>query len=811
MKKSERDPGGKRTVIRVTDGVASAATPFLGQQPISDELHTRKASKAARRDRRRRFRQMIDSLTELVLTCTPVGAAKYFSPQWLSYTGVPATEQTGSKWLQQVHAEDCASLSNSWRQALERSTSLQAEFRLRRHDGKYRWFIARAIPVRNRDGGIVRWFWSCTDVEDQRALASERDRLARLIDRAPAAIYSFRMDAQERTSYPLVSAGVREIYGMTAEELARDATLTERVIPAQDMLRLGRRIAISAKYLSPYHEEWRVLHPQKGLLWIEARSIPSREADGSTLWHGVIVDVTERKRAEEELRLSKARLQAAVTAGGIGTWIWEVAEDRVWWDDSMLAMWGREAHEVNGLRNEVAMSFINADDRARIERQLEGLPMQERDGVVFEYRTIRRDGALQWINAYGRSERDDAGRLVRLIGACQDVTARKRAEEARRQSQKIEALGTLAGGIAHDFNNILLAITGNTRLAMADLDPAHDAQRSLREIARASSRATSLVQRILAFSRQTEARRELIQLRPTIEEALRLLRSTLPAMIEIRTEMTSSVPSVNADSTQIHQVVMNLITNSAHAIGERSGVITVTLGAKELRSDGLTPLPGELEPGTYTVITINDTGCGIDPTTLERIFDPFFTTKPAGQGTGLGLSVVHGIVRGHQGAITVYSVPGEGTTFRLYFPAAGYGERLDHAPASEPLAGRGQRVMYVDDEEALVYLATRQLQRLGYSVTGFTDPGKAYRAFSGDPNDFDVIVTDVSMPGMSGFDFAREVLKLRADMPIVMTSGYVRQKDREAAAELHVRALIPKPQTIDELGHALEELFSAKH
>ena len=664
------------------------------------------------------------------------------------------------------------------------------------------------MPVRDLAGDMIRWFVACTDVhevrEAHRALMAERDRFARLVDLAPGAIYEFRLEPDGRTSYPFVSAGISELYGLTAEEMGRDAT--QASIPSEDLARITRAVARSARDLTPFHQEWRVRNPHKGILWVEGRSMPTREPDGSTVWFGILIDITERKRSEQALALSQARLQAAVAAGGLGIWVWDVVEDRVSWDDNMLSMWGREPREVNGLSNDVAMGFINAEDRARIKRELTELATEDQNELVLEYRTNRQDGALQWIAANGRVERDEDGRVVRIIGACQDITERKRAEEAQRRSQKAEALGTLAGGIAHDFNNILLAVSGNAKLAMEDTDPTHPAQRSLLEIARASTRATHLVKRILAFSSQTESRREPIQLRAAIEEALKLLRSTLPAMIEIRTDMTAPVPAVKADSTQIHQVVMNLITNSAHAIGERSGVVTVTLDAVELSAEDAA-LPGGLTPGPYVRLSIHDTGCGMDRATVDRIFDPFFTTKPAGQGTGLGLSVVHGIIRNHHGAITVDSAPDAGTTFNVYFPAAGNGEQARVATTPEASPGRGQRIMYIDDEDAVVYLATRHLQRLGYIVIGFTDPGKALQALTANPGSFDVVVTDVSMPGMSGFHLAQAVLKLRADLPVLMTSGYIRPQDRDAATSLGVRELIAKPHTIDALGHALEALF----
>ena len=801
---------GMKFPMRAVFSAVSVGRETFTLATVSD-LTARRTNEAATNERRHLFRQMVESLTDLIWTCSPDGAADYFSPHWVTFTGVPADQQVGSGWMSQVHAEDREALAADWKRTLDNCAAFKGEFRVRRQDGVYRWCTASAVPVRNLAGAVVRWFCACTDVHDiretHRALTAERDRFARLVDLAPGAIYAFRLEPDGRTSYPFVSAGIRELFGLSAEEMERDDARS--LIPSEDLPRLTRAIGRSARDLTPFHHEWRIRHPLKGMRWIEGRSVPTREPDGSTLWYGISIDVTERKRSEEALALSQARLQAAVTAGGIGTWIWDVVEDRVSWDDNMLKMWGREAHEVNGLSNDVAMSFINSEDRAHIERVLAALPAEKQDELVLEYRSIRRDGALQWIAAHGRIERAADGSVVRIIGACQDITARKRAEEVQRQSQKVEALGTLAGGIAHDFNNILLAIGGNAKLAMEDSEPNHPAQRSLREIARASARATNLVQRILAFSRQTEPRRELIQLRPAIEEALRLLRSTLPAMIEIRTEMTSAVPSVNADSTQIHQVMMNLITNSAHAIGERSGVVTVKLDAVE-SGPGNGVLPDALAPGRYVRISISDTGCGMDRAVLDRIFDPFFTTKPAGHGTGLGLSVVHGIVRSHQGGIAVDSKPGAGARFNLYFPAAGNGELPAMARPPEPAMGNGQRIMYIDDEDSVVYLATRQLQRLGYMVIGFTDPGKALQAFSANPGSFDVVVTDVSMPGMSGFHLAHAILKLRADMPVLMTSGYVRPQDRDAAAQLGIREFIPKPHTLEGLGHALEKLFGAK-
>jgi PAS domain S-box-containing protein len=420
--------------------------------------------------------------------------------------------------------------------------------------------------------------------------------------------------------------------------------------------------------------------------------------------------------------------------------------------------------------------------------------------------SVGAQGRLRWYLTIKVPLRDAAGKIIGLVGMSRDVTDRKDAEELLRRTQKMEALGTLAGGIAHDFNNVLLAINGNARLAVADLPPEHPAQESLTEIAKAGARATDLVRRILSFSRPQEPKRDTLHLRPVVEEALKLLRSTLPAMIDIECDFGADVPAVSADAGQIHQVMLNLITNAAHAIGDKVGTVKIALDSVRVDAQ-MVHLSADLHEGRYARLKISDDGCGMDKRTVERIFDPFFTTKPAGQGTGLGLSVVHGIMRGHQGAITVYSQPRKGTSFHLYFPAVQSAVSVEPAQTGAADRVRGEHVLYVDDETTLVHLATRTLGRLGYRVTGHDDPQQALTEFTAHPQDFDAVVTDLSMPGMSGFELARALLAVRPDIPLVMTSGYVRPQDEETARSIGVRAVILKPSTVEELGVVLDEMF----
>ena len=757
------------------------------------------------------FRQLLNEFPQMIWRSTPDGQVNLLSAHWQEFTGRRQNELLGDAWLDCLHPDDRQPFIDRWCKARAADGSLTDEVRLRRSDGQYCWMEVVSWPIRNREGAILCWMGAWTNVhemrETQRALLEERQRFARVVASAPGAIYEFRRSPDGHVTFPFVSAGMKEFYPVDPAELAKDALAILSFIHPSDVEAMTHAMLESAEQLAPFRCEWRINHPDKGELWVEARSVPVRKPDGSTAWYGIILDISERKHSEELLHVSQAQLQAVVSAGGIGTWVRDVQNDTLWWDEKMLKIWGRNAAEVNGRSARMVLDFIHPEDRPAIASSQQNMG-QGKETTINEFRVQRGDGSWAWVAVNGVVELGGDGKPVRMIGACTDITERKREEETQRRSQRLEALGTLAGGIAHDFNNILLAITGNTRLAMSDVAADHPLQVCLREIDKASGRATNLVQRILAFSRQTEPKREVIHLQPTVEEALRLLRSTLPAMIQIQTTFAPDIPAISADSTQIHQVVMNLLTNSAHAIGEGPGVVSVSIDSLALPGD-VAMQSVTMLPGRYVRLTVSDTGAGMSSVTQERIFDPFFTTKPAGQGTGLGLSVVHGIVRGHRGAITVDSAPGQGATFRLYFPAVGSDEIAHPEEQQEPAYGRGQRVMYVDDEDALVYLVTRKLERLGYAVVGFTDPAAALNAFQAAPESFDVVVSDMSMPGMSGFHLAKAILDTRPAVPVLMTSGYVRTQDREAALQLGVRDLIMKPNTIDELGQVLAELFEA--
>jgi PAS domain S-box-containing protein len=532
-----------------------------------------------------------------------------------------------------------------------------------------------------------------------------------------------------------------------------------------------------------------------------------------TLVCGILVDITERKQAEERLRKSQAGLEEAQELAGIGSWERLVGATRAEWSREMFRLHGLDP--VEGPPDVAKLlSLVHPEDRDEMNR----IYREVLSGGISEdlhYRTSPETGRIRHIRVRFAQVRDATGRVLKVRGTCMDVTAQREVEEQRRQlesqmrqAQKLEALGTLAGGIAHDFNNILTAILGNVELARMDPADAPAVQQCLEGIDRVGRRARDLVQRILAFSRQQEQTLSHIELQPVVEEVFKLLRSTIPANITLEMQAASRVPAVMGDASQIHQVVMNLATNAWHALDQHSGRIRFGLEPVQVDSR-LSQTSPDLHAGPYVRLDIKDDGMGMSPATMERIFEPFYTTKAPGRGTGLGLSVVHGIMKSHGGAVTVESAVGRGSTFHLYFPAVEGTEPAAVEVAPLTVApGRGQHVLYVDDEEALVNVGTRMLKKMGYHATGFTQAADALEAFQAEPGRFQLLVTDMSMPGMSGLELARQILKIRPDFPIVLSSGYLKEDEMQQARAAGVREIVVKPTVVDQLAQILHRLLA---
>lgn len=400
----------------------------------------------------------------------------------------------------------------------------------------------------------------------------------------------------------------------------------------------------------------------------------------------------------------------------------------------------------------------------------------------------------------------DDGSVAGIVENTRDSTSRKKLEEQLQQAQKMEAIGTLAGGIAHDFNNILGAIMGYTEMLAWDIPDSVDLQKKVQQILKASDRAKELVHQILSFSRQHDQERKPVQMYLIIKEALKLLKASLPSTIEIRQEISAKRSTVLANPTQIHQVLMNLCTNAHHAMRETGGVLTVKLYTEEVSADQA--LQYDLAEGHYLALAVVDTGHGMSVTTKERIFDPYFTTKKKGEGTGLGLSVIHGIMKAHDGAVIAQSEVGQGSTFTAFFPMTEDKEDKVPQPADSLPTGR-ERILFVDDEPVLVEIGGQMLQHLGYAAECVSDSVEALRVFQASPDDFDLVITDMTMPHMTGDILAREILKVKPGLPIIMATGFSELMTEEKAKRAGITDFLMKPLVVRELASIIRRVLDA--
>ncbi|MBU0680433.1 MAG: response regulator [Proteobacteria bacterium] len=396
-----------------------------------------------------------------------------------------------------------------------------------------------------------------------------------------------------------------------------------------------------------------------------------------------------------------------------------------------------------------------------------------------------------------------------LTSARQDMEERSKLERQLQQAQKMEAVGTLAGGIAHDFNNILTPIIGYTEMALWDLPPEGKTAQKLNEVLQASQRAKDLVSQILSFSRQDDQDRHPLEIQLVLKEALKLLRASIPTTIDIKTTLDQQCGPVLANPTQIHQIIMNLCTNAYHAMRETGGVITVALSQLKLGPHELAD-NADLKAGKYVLLEISDTGHGMSREICEKIFDPYFTTKAKGEGTGLGLSVVHGIVKHLDGYISVASELDRGTTFHIYLPVSEDNTKTPKSLETAALPGGQEHILVVDDEESITRLLKMSLESLGYQVTVFTTPETALNAFKAQPQAFDLLITDMTMPHITGDQLSKEILALRPDMPIIMCTGFSTLISAKQAAEIGIRKFLMKPVVKKDLAHAIREVLDKK-
>ncbi len=529
-------------------------------------------------------------------------------------------------------------------------------------------------------------------------------------------------------------------------------------------------------------------------------------------FRGIARDVTKHKQSEMALRESEAKYRQLVNHAPAGIYEVDFLEGKfVNVNDVICEYTGYTRQELLGMS---ALEILTEDSQKKFIERLDKIFKGQNVASSVEFKIRAKSGREFCVLINSNIIYAANGKPKGATAVVHDITEQNQAEEEKKnleyqlqQAQKMEAIGTLAGGIAHDFNNILSVIIGYTELILMNGNVGGEVRQNLKEIFSASKHARDMIKQILAFSRQNKQERKPIQVAHIAKEAIKMLRASLPTTISIQHHIEKDTGVIEADPTQIHQVLMNLCTNAAHAINEKDGVLEIHLGNIDIDQKAAADIPG-LKTGSYLKLSVKDSGEGIHPEVQQQIFNPYFTTKEKGEGTGLGLAVVQGIVKSNNGAVTVESEVGKGAAFHVYLPTINRKLRPDDE-ISTPLPMGCEHILLVDDEQPLVEIGKQMLERLGYSVATRTSSIEALELFKVDPNRFDLVITDIVMPNLTGDKLAKKIINIRNDIPVVLCTGYSEKFTRQNASEMGIQSFLMKPLVMRDLANTIRQALAA--
>ena len=536
-------------------------------------------------------------------------------------------------------------------------------------------------------------------------------------------------------------------------------------------------------------------------IWTEAKMSFLRDQHGHpTGIIGVTRDISERKRAEEALRESEEKYRTVLEANPDPVVVYDIEGKVVYFNPAFTRVFGWTLAERLGNRMDI---FVPAEAWRETQMMIKKVLAGERFSNIETLRYTKKGGAIP-VSVSGAIYKDKNGNPIGSVINLRDISHQKKLEAQLQQAQKMEAMGTLAGGIAHDFNNILSSVIGYTELALDNEKRGSFQYKNLQEVLLAGNRAKDLVKQILTFSRQVDQKQKPIQVKPIVKEALKMLRASIPSTVEIEQNVQSDA-LIMGDPTQVHQILMNLCTNAAHAMEDNGGLLTVCLLDADLDSDFISNHP-DLKPGPYINLTVTDTGHGMSSDVMEKIFDPFFTTKEKGKGTGMGLSVVHGIVLSHGGDIYVYSEPGKGSIFEVCLPVIESRIKPEER-AERPIPTGTERILFIDDEPVIINLGKQILESLGYDVVARNSSIEALELFKENKDRFDLVITDMTMPHMTGEKLAEKLMQIRPDIPVILCTGFSFMIDEQKALDMGIRAFISKPMLKQEIAEAIRKVL----
>lgn len=566
---------------------------------------------------------------------------------------------------------------------------------------------------------------------------------------------------------------------------------------------------------STYRDDFLVITKSGEKRWMHNRAKAIQHFDDKKPMTviGTMIDITDLKRAEQNLKDNEERYRTILENRNIGYFETDLSGNLNFVNDALCALMEYESDEMLDLNYK---AYTDTQTSQKIEHHYREIFETGKPLTSFEYSIVTKNGRSCQLETSVSLRKSSDGKPIGFRGLTIDITDRKSTERAKkklekelRQTHKMEAIGTLAGGIAHDFNNILSGIFGYAQLAKNNVVKPLKLEGHIDQIIKGASRAAGLIQQILAFSRQTEQEKILINIAVVVKEAVRLLRSSIPSTIDIQ-EKIFSKSKVAADPTQIHQVIMNLCTNAYHAMRDKGGVLTIELYDICLPDQNNYP-DVSLPSGKYVAIVVKDTGCGMDEDTLQKVFDPYFTTKQVGDGTGLGLSIVYGIVEDHGGLVKADSSINMGSVFQVFFPNKEDDNPLLETTEDLSISTRGkERLMVVDDEKSILLSTQENLEDNGYKIKAFINPGDALKEFKKHPDQFDLIITDMTMPGITGDLLSKDVLEVRPDMPIILCTGYSEKISESKAFEMGIKKFVQKPIDTKRLLYMIREVLDEK-
>ncbi len=640
----------------------------------------------------------------------------------------------------------------------------------------------------------------------EQALVKSEERYRRITEAVTDYVFSVRI-SHGRPVETVHNAACVAVTGYTSEDFASDPYLWFRMVHEEDRKAVQEQVNVVLLGQDVQPLEHRIFRKDGVMRWIKNTLVPYCDPQGKLVsYDGLIRDIHEREQAEERLCDSEERYRALFTNNPIETIVVNL--------EGKVTDFNKAKDESAGKRE--GDRLPKRGDRMYTEDYAGKHQIDMRSELMECIRSnkSKQFAELKYKNRFlsVRISPFSDGAIITSI----DITEQKQAEKDRKeleaqlqQAQKMEAIGTLAGGIAHDFNNILAAVMGHAELAQLDAPEGGRLRTHFTQVLHATNRAKDLVNQILTFSRQGKQERKPLQLGPIVKQTIRMLRASIPATIDIRQNIRQGSGMVLADPTQINQVLMNLSTNAAHAMGAKGGVLEFSLEHVGLDAETAAKYQ-DLKPGPYEKLTVSDTGHGMDDAVKERIFDPYFTTKEKDVGTGLGLAAVHGIVKNCGGSICVFSQPGKGTTFQIFFPETTM-KTEEETQITEFVPKGHEHIMFVDDEEVLADVGQQMLERLGYTVERLTSPIEALEVFRAEPDKFELIITDQTMPHVTGETFAKELMSIRHDVPVVICTGYGDLIPEDKAKGIGIRRVVAKPYSLRDLATTIREVLDQNY